>query len=1293
MKRILSTVFVLCMIISILPLQAVTATEVDAETNTATLEKFGFAPDPSTYDTNALKPGKHIVDQRYDLYADFGNKVQKRQFSKRKNTGAGNTYYDYAIDGGTNYTNGKNDVFFTSTAFDPTGSRSDNYLARITLADNIWGGQLKLSVFDSEGKVVIDNYVTSGHISTSTQIHVWDLEGLIAIKAGDFDGDGKDELAIYTPNNYKETSSGSIHADIFVNIYKIDVNSKSVSNTQTIDLSSRSSAGEICEWEYTYKDGNKRYYCLPYVALSADDLNGDGIDDLMATISFSTYYRGTSYKTKYTTKQILDHNTYFASVLEAYEGSLGGKLNQTVKHKMLVTKKMGDYRYVLRNANAIVADVTADGSREIVIGGNYTRVTYRSTHSSTTANENRCVWIDENDAARNIIGFTTYEDLKNYNPSDENTAYQWTIRETGVAQLHYYEEDDGDPVSEPVSLCGYKPYGIGTSDDIFLEGQIFTYDSNNNNLVYSYSYVDGEDDSGITNIWLGGAVAANVGDDMFSREVLMFIYGYKKSGKDQYGWNLISHYGLYRRGFLGVDKIKGTQTTSLLGMTAGKSHVTLALVDNGKQSTYLEYAKGNTDVYFSDVEILAVMQAPPVYEELNDDSYIGNSGTSFTKSEGTSTGSSLGGSLTAGIVTGFEQETSFLGLFKCGGAEYELKVTGSVSYDDSTEISYDYSTGFGTSGTTDAVAVFTVPYVRYNCTMFMPGYTLPTEAQYTELCGFRDELKTHLEQCLKTGQTQDMGKYRLGCDYYEYAYNSNVDSSNYNNQLNVYKNVTEQINAIENSIASFGKGGTNTWGEVIAEAVVPYHYCVPQTPMVTTLDISAYDAIAECTPGLEKLSGRVFGVNYKAGDPSSYAHDTSELPVSSGLLTAKTNLDSSVDGFLTNSGGSSSATQKSQTISVEKGDSKTLGWGVALENTSVANVAGIKLGFTLSAEINGSSVWTTTSGNEYSGTVVDLPSGTPADYAYGWKLVAYNTKINNSEVPVVGYLTKLTTTPPPSIAQNISVENLTDTSATLTWENGERAADFYKILRVDEDGNNPVTIASNIVPVGGKCSYNISNLKPSGTTPSTSYYVIESHNSSGKKSIPSEIISVTTMPEGFAVVMSVEGIENVIYRDGKNLSAKLNIDGNQSYDTFYQWQVSDGNEWIDLDGKNAKTMNFKISTLDNNKKVRCAVTMFIGSRSYKIYSAPSTLHCTNSYNGYRVDWADDGKSVTITAEEGATPANIYLKAENANGISKIMYEPSSANGVTFNTSDVASDDMRIYIWENNLAPVTYPFVR
>ena len=183
------------------------------------------------------------------------------------------------------------------------------------------------------------------------------------------------------------------------------------------------------------------------------------------------------------------------------------------------------------------------------------------------------------------------------------------------------------------------------------------------------------------------------------------------------------------------------------------------------------------------------------------------------------------------------------------------------------------------------------------------------------------------------------------------------------------------------------------------------------------------------------------------------------------------------------------------------------------------------------------------------------------------------------------------------------------------------------------------------------------------------------------------------MPEGFAVAMSVEGIENVIYRDGKNISAKLNISGNEGYDTFYQWQVSDGNDWVDLDGQNAKTMNFKISTLDNNKKVRCAVTMFIGSRSYKIYTAPITLHCARTVEGYSVDWAEDGNSVTITPEEGATPASVYLKAENANGITKISASEAVREGVTFNISDVADDDITLYIWEDNLKPVTLPFVK
>ena len=67
--------------------------------------------------------------------------------------------------------------------------------------------------------------------------------------------------------------------------------------------------------------------------------------------------------------------------------------------------------------------------------------------------------------------------------------------------------------------------------------------------------------------------------------------------------------------------------------------------------------------------------------------------------------------------------------------------------------------------------------------------------------------------------------------------------------------------------------------------------------------------------------------------------------------------------------------------------------------------------------------------------------------------------------------------------------------------------------------------------------------------------------------------------------------------------------------------------------------------------------------------------------------------VTITPEEGATPANIYLKAENVNSITKVLESEAIAEGVTFDISDVADDDIAIYIWEDNLKPVTLPFVK
>ena len=59
----------------------------------------------------------------------------------------------------------------------------------------------------------------------------------------------------------------------------------------------------------------------------------------------------------------------------------------------------------------------------------------------------------------------------------------------------------------------------------------------------------------------------------------------------------------------------------------------------------------------------------------------------------------------------------------------------------------------------------------------------------------------------------------------------------------------------------------------------------------------------------------------------------------------------------------------------------------------------------------------------------------------------------------------------------------------------------------------------------------------------------------------------------------------------------------------------------------------------------------------------------------------------------AVPATIFLKAENENGITKILGELASEYGVTFDISDVLGDKIKLYIWENNLRPVTRAFER
>lgn len=1325
MKKLLSLALCLCMVLTLVPAFAVVqAAETDEEVteNQNTLEMFGFPLDPDSYDTHALKPGSHPISPKYDLYMDDGSKFVKNKSTVMKLPTAAtilkpslNQYHCSMLNTtDSTFANKEAAPFFTTTGFAATSTGVDDHIAKVYFGYGASCGNIRLSIYDAQGNAIVTGFETGGYVATTDPLEMWEVEGLLSVTSGDFDGDGIDELAIYTPNS-ADKANGDIRANISVGIFDVDVKNKKVTTKQYIDLTSKTNADQICEWEYCQNGGIKQFYCLPYVALSSNDFSGDDIDDLAAVVNFSTWFRGAGGKDTYSTKQLVAdpispennanrNKTNLASVLEAYEGTQGGNLKQTIKHRVLVTNELTGgssdsntkNRFILRNANLTTGDVNGDGTNEIIIAGNYTRASIYDITSTKIATSNRFVEVDGDSALCSIVGYTTYDNLKKHNTYDRNSEYNWTVQRTGNGWTYWYNEDETDSGPITISLCAYKHKGMGHPDYIFVNGQIFTFDSQSGTLKYlrdsvGDSYNDADGDRVETSVvWIGKAVAGNISNDMFNREVLSYPLYYKKSGKNVFYCRRIDNFESIIGDTLGGRIVDNYTTTLAIDASGTQKVISLMHLDGGAKTSYITYNGNDTEVYYSNVEALAIMQAPPLYEELgtlDGGDHIGNSATGFAKSEGSSSSTSHGGALTAGVVTGFEHDTSFLGLFRVAGAEYELSVTGTVSYDHETETSIDYTSGFETAGTKDAVVVFTVPYVRYNCTMYVPEYKLPTEADYKNLCKFRDELAKNLENYVNTGNPQSTGNYVNGCDYYMHKYSSYVTEANCYDQQDVLYKVAEEIDFIEKAIASFGKGGTGEWGGTVQKAVLPYHYSVPQAPILTTVDVETYDAIAEYTPNLEKIYGNVFHEGYKAGDPNTYAHSVSALNATGDVLQSKQSVGSSTDGFLTNSNIAAEGSTQSQSISVEKATSDTIGWGAAIENTSLAKVGPAKVGFTVTAEYNGSSTRTTTEGNEYSGSVVALPPGSPADYSYGWKLVSYTSMLNGKKVPVVGYLTKINTTPPPSVAQNIEVTDVTENSATITWENGDRPADYFKLSRVYvvNGEERKTTVKDKITSDSDKFSYKINNL----TAENTSYYVLEAYSSTGKGSVAADQVIITTFPKGFDASIAIEGIDNyVIYQNGKAMTLSAKVTGNEGYDTLYQWQLDKGDGWEDLDGKNEQDFKFTISPIDNGSRVRCsAIVIISGESSCVLYSDPAVMNCARSDGDYEVDW--EGNKIIVTNGEGAESAKALVRVLDGD---KKVVDIVTVNGEA-DLSDYLGKgyDLRLFVMKDDVNPATLPF--
>ncbi|MFR1192823.1 MAG: InlB B-repeat-containing protein [Anaerobutyricum hallii] len=230
-------------------------------------------------------------------------------------------------------------------------------------------------------------------------------------------------------------------------------------------------------------------------------------------------------------------------------------------------------------------------------------------------------------------------------------------------------------------------------------------------------------------------------------------------------------------------------------------------------------------------------------------------------------------------------------------------------------------------------------------------------------------------------------------------------------------------------------------------------------------------------------------------------------------------------------------------------------------------------------------------------------------YDFNWKFAHWTTKVNGTEIPVLGYgLTNVIA--PPSPPENLAVESVTSDSAKITWDAGERGADEYRIYQIYSDGSD---IQIGTVD-GTESTYEVTGLKPD-----TSYtYEIKAYKE-GKKgdaisgeSVFSEKLIVTTLPEKMGTV-TITNPENASVKIGGSAVFKADLSSTASdyRATNYKWQRREkGGKWQTIDGaKSSKLTLNDLTEADNNTEYRCIFRVSYTSASSLIeyYSKAATL--------------------------------------------------------------------------------------
>lgn len=572
-----------------------------------------------------------------------------------------------------------------TVAFDPNGTGKDEYIANLVFDKN--AKRLKLYVTNKDRKVSDVMDVCGGDSEYIKKLKFYQTRAMLCLTAGDFDGDGKDTLMVYTPGNNEDTATvDSIKEYTFSGDTLTD-------KGRVINLGDVIDGGRNALKAMLYHDGNGDNELRAHLSVDMEvgDVDMDGIDELAMTVNVNDLK-----KSEYE----LDGKTYTnfeKSYLTVYDYNNSNKWSQMTKQTLLNSN--GDAKGRARFAGVTIGYVSDKpiGSMppEVVAVGYY--------------DQNG----DYRDCDFNKSKLLAYS----YQYSTNDNSWTPKFKATEVVTNGFTNTGTkGDDVQNPIAVAAVAADGVNTQEYLFISGSMYKVDPANGKQL---SILEGSDKG--HDRWLGGRLINNSG-------ILDYAVGNfdgNKQGMEQVYYVEYRKQETFDKQFLKIGQLyKGSA-----GSTFSRWEDDWTYYDKGNCNLAVAAADVNNDAMlakiqsvstgYTDPKVMAILEASPHFAEVNDGD-IGNSQTGIGYSKDNTVAVTASGSFGFDIMAGFEYVAPLIETG--GGVEFNTSHTFTVGATKSTskEITVEYS-----NDTNDnMVLMYATPMTYYEYQVKYPDDTM-----------------------------------------------------------------------------------------------------------------------------------------------------------------------------------------------------------------------------------------------------------------------------------------------------------------------------------------------------------------------------------------------------------------------------------------------------------------------------------------------------------------------------------------------------------------------------------------